>query len=163
MLLNGWKEIGAYLRSGTRTVQRWEKLGLPVTRIGSGRRGPVMAQSAALDAWLRHRSGRQPAMLLGDHTRIHDALGKAARLRQTAIDELRVLLRTELSIGIRMSKTALNSRSPAVAKRNTAMARQALDAVIRLSGRLSRDFPSKQFQSDINKLKSQLRQLGENL
>src|SRR5215470_1975086 len=137
MLLNGWKEISAYLRSGTRTVQRWEKLGLPVTRVGSGDRGPVMAQSGALDAWLRQRSGQKPAITLGDHTRIHDALGKAARLRQNAIDEMRVLLRTEVAIGLRLTKTALNSRSPAVAKRNTAMARQAFDAVIRLSGRLS--------------------------
>ena len=122
-----------------------------------------MAQSGALDAWLRQRSVQKPAISFGDHTRIHDALGKAARLRQNAIDELRVLLRTELSIGLRLTKTALHSKSPALAKRNTAMARQALDAVIRLSARLSGNIPTKQFQSDMNKLKSQLRQLGEEL
>ena len=29
VLLTGWKEIAAYLRFGIRTVQRWERLGLP--------------------------------------------------------------------------------------------------------------------------------------
>jgi hypothetical protein len=32
MILKGWKDIAKYLGCGVRTVQRWEKLGLPVRR-----------------------------------------------------------------------------------------------------------------------------------
>jgi hypothetical protein len=34
--LEGWKEIATYLRRGVRTVQRWERDGLPVRRHGTG-------------------------------------------------------------------------------------------------------------------------------
>jgi hypothetical protein len=52
-VLTGWKEISTYLRSGVRTVQRWEILGLPVRRIGGGPRRPVIAFAEELDAWQR--------------------------------------------------------------------------------------------------------------
>ena len=54
MILHGWKDIAKYLRCGIRTVQRWEKLGMPVRRpLG---RASVMAISEELDAWLKHGS-----------------------------------------------------------------------------------------------------------
>lgn len=55
MILTGWKEISNHLRYGVRTVQRWESNGLPVTRVNSGRRSPVVADSEELDAWILHR------------------------------------------------------------------------------------------------------------
>jgi uncharacterized small protein (DUF1192 family) len=51
MILNGWKEIAGYLRRGIRTVQRWELLGLPVHRVGSGPRAGVIGYSDELDQW----------------------------------------------------------------------------------------------------------------
>jgi hypothetical protein len=50
-VLSGWKEISIYLRSGVRTVQRWEAIGLPVRRVGVGPVRPVIAFAEELDAW----------------------------------------------------------------------------------------------------------------
>jgi phage terminase Nu1 subunit (DNA packaging protein) len=59
MILNGWKEIAAYISSSVRTVQRWEKDGMPVARPLPGSRGSVIAYSEQLDSWLRRRSALQ--------------------------------------------------------------------------------------------------------
>src|SRR5262249_16656642 len=50
--LNSWEEIAAYLGRGVRTVQRWEKMGLPVQRQKSGSRGSVTAATEEIDNWL---------------------------------------------------------------------------------------------------------------
>ena len=55
MILTGWKEISKHLRYGLRTVQRWERNGLPVTRVTNSLRSPVVADSEELDAWILHR------------------------------------------------------------------------------------------------------------
>lgn len=49
--LSGWKEISVYMNQGLRTVQRWERLGLPVHRVGNGKRAAVVAFVEELDAW----------------------------------------------------------------------------------------------------------------
>ena len=55
--LHSWKEIAAELNSSVRTVQRCErKLGLPVRRIGRGRRGVVCAFKDEVHGWLRHHA-----------------------------------------------------------------------------------------------------------
>jgi hypothetical protein len=51
-LLNSWKEIAMYLGRGVRTVQRWEKLGLPVRRLSPGSRVAVIASTRDIDRWL---------------------------------------------------------------------------------------------------------------
>ena len=52
-ILNGWKEIGAYLGRGVRTVQRWEAIaGLPVHRPQGQDRSAVVAFAEELHAWL---------------------------------------------------------------------------------------------------------------
>ena len=53
MILNGWKEIAAYIDRGVRTVQRWESLGLPVRRPKGSDRSAVLAFSDEIDMWLR--------------------------------------------------------------------------------------------------------------
>lgn len=55
MILTGWKEISKYLRYAVRTVQRWERNGLPVKRVNKSPRSPVVADSADLDVWILHR------------------------------------------------------------------------------------------------------------
>jgi|SRR5215469_12372760 len=60
--LNSWKEIAQYLDRGLRTVQRWEhELGLPVHRIGKGRRSPVFATVSELNFWLSTVELDQPS------------------------------------------------------------------------------------------------------
>jgi hypothetical protein len=51
--LNSWKEIAKYLNRGVRTVQRWEKVGLPVRRMHPGPRAPVIAAVDDLERWIR--------------------------------------------------------------------------------------------------------------
>ncbi len=54
---DSWKEIAAYLKRGTRTVQRWEREeGLPVHRLVHGKLGSVYAYRAELDRWWTQRS-----------------------------------------------------------------------------------------------------------
>lgn len=68
LMLNSWKEIAGYLGRGVRTVQRWEsELGLPIHRIGKGKRSPVYATIAELNFWIStsdaaraHRPRPQP-------------------------------------------------------------------------------------------------------
>jgi TolB-like protein len=51
--LDSWKEISAYLRRGTRTLQRWEReRGLPVHRLSPGDAGTVFAYRSELDTWM---------------------------------------------------------------------------------------------------------------
>ena len=50
--LDSWKEIAAYLKRDTRTVQRWEKHEhLPVRRKLHDKLGSVYAFKRELDAW----------------------------------------------------------------------------------------------------------------
>jgi tetratricopeptide (TPR) repeat protein len=52
-ILNGWKEIAAYVCRDRRTVERWEKQrGLPVRRMPGAGRATVYALISELDEWL---------------------------------------------------------------------------------------------------------------
>ena len=54
--LDSWKEIAAFLRRGSRTVQRWEReAGLPVHRLQHEKLGSVYAYTTELDAWFARR------------------------------------------------------------------------------------------------------------
>jgi hypothetical protein len=51
--LDSWKAIAEYLGRDVRTVMRWAKTGgLPVHRIGQGRRRAVFAYAGEIDQWL---------------------------------------------------------------------------------------------------------------
>ena len=59
--LDSWKEIAEFLRSGERTVRRWEpERGLPVHRMPGNGRGRVFAYTAELSRWLE-TGGPDPA------------------------------------------------------------------------------------------------------
>jgi hypothetical protein len=60
-LLNGWKEIAAFLGKGVRTAQRWEiELGLPIQRLGE--KGLIIqARKSEILAW--RQSARHPEVL----------------------------------------------------------------------------------------------------
>lgn len=62
MLFTGWKEIANYLRCGVRTVQRWERKGLPIIRPMPGSRAHVIAYSQHLDRWLKQSKDGVPVM-----------------------------------------------------------------------------------------------------
>lgn len=61
-VLNGWKEIAAYLGRDPRTVERWEKQrSLPVRRLPGTGRATVYALVPELDEWLASGSTRDEA------------------------------------------------------------------------------------------------------
>lgn len=64
--LSGWKEIAAYVGKGTRTAQRWEKLGMPVHRVAN-LDGVVYAFRSEIDAWRQSSAGRDAETSSGDH------------------------------------------------------------------------------------------------
>lgn len=85
-LLNSWKEIATYLNRGVRTVQRWEKIGLPVRRVHDGPRAPVVALTDDLDRWIRATrmagvQNRQDAHRLIIHEALAESLQQSRALR----------------------------------------------------------------------------------
>lgn len=55
-MLNSWKEVAVYLKTTSRTVQRWEKAeGLPMHRHLHSQRHAVYAYKSELDAWWTSR------------------------------------------------------------------------------------------------------------
>lgn len=58
--LHGWKEISAYIGKGVRQAQRWEKLGMPIHRVG-GLDGVVYAYRSEIDAWRTSSAGQDAA------------------------------------------------------------------------------------------------------
>ena len=53
VVLNTWKEIAGHMHRGVRTVQRWEAtLGMPVRRLGTTPRAPIVAFQHELDGWM---------------------------------------------------------------------------------------------------------------
>jgi TolB-like protein len=56
--LESWKEIAAFFRRGTRTVQRWEREeGLPIHRLAHEKLGSIYAYSSELETWRARRGG----------------------------------------------------------------------------------------------------------
>lgn len=57
--LDSWKEIAAYLKRGTRTVQRWERMeGLPVHRLRHDQGSNIFAYKKELDSWWASRQSQ---------------------------------------------------------------------------------------------------------
>ncbi len=90
--LHSWKEIANYLGRGVRTVQRWQKLGLPVRRLGTGSRSPVMADARDLDRWLqRASSNRSKIPQSSDHLMAIGMLRDVLQQGQCLRDEMAAL------------------------------------------------------------------------
>lgn len=51
-VLSGWKEIANHMQRGVRTLQRWERAGLPIHRPKLGQSTAVIAFAEELDAWM---------------------------------------------------------------------------------------------------------------
>jgi len=104
VILSGWKEIANYLGRGVRTVQRWEKLGLPIRRPSAHLRTAVLARCNDLDAWLDN-AATGPQIMLSE-----------LRKRIQALEAENADLSKEL---LRL-RTILSQRAPSVARRSSA-------------------------------------------
>ena len=105
-ILNGWKEIGAFLQRGTRTARRWELLfGMPVHRPANRPRTAVMAFPEEVRMWLM----RNRAALAQNEP--GDTLEKAslASLHET-VDRLESQSR-EIAVTLSTLKQRLKSRT----------------------------------------------------
>jgi hypothetical protein len=69
--LHGWKDIAAFLGRTVRTVQRWERRGLPIRRV-EALTGGVYAVKAELQQWRDGAACR--AVCLRATLRLHEAL-----------------------------------------------------------------------------------------
>lgn len=103
MILTGWKEIATHLRYGMRTVQRWERNGLPVKRVNHSPRSPVVADAEELDAWILHRVQLPP----GASRERTDNLQRARELRRKS-QEIRKELLVRMEI---LKKTLAEARA----------------------------------------------------
>jgi len=160
MLLTGWKEIAVQLRCGVRTVQRWEKLGLPVTRAGgrTSGRGLVVADSERLESWVHSRSVR---LMRSD---VVANLERARSLRDKLAIQLRLMLKTELEIGRTHVRIARTRTSLQTVSRDIRIARRAYDSIILLMQRTPWvHIQSKQFAAELRSLRAALRALGEKI
>jgi cell division protein FtsB len=82
VILSGWKEIANYMRRGVRTVQRWERLGLPVHRPAAHLHTAVVASSKDLDAWLMRTQTRSQDSWAELHARVQALQAENAELRR---------------------------------------------------------------------------------
>ena len=60
--LRSWKEIASHLDTTVRSVQRWEDAGLPIHRLGVGRKARVFAWQDELDTWMAEGGLRRAAV-----------------------------------------------------------------------------------------------------
>jgi tetratricopeptide (TPR) repeat protein len=94
--LDSWKEIADYLGRTVRTVQRWQREGLPVHRHHHKKLGSIFAIPSELDDWCRQRAAAGAALTQRDHyhllsrhhlrARTVESLQKSAKYAQLAID-----------------------------------------------------------------------------
>jgi hypothetical protein len=107
-LLNSWKEIASYLDRGVRTVQRWEReLGLPVHRVGTGKRSPVFAVVTELNFWVSTtaaaRNGEAPRPQL---VRVPVAGPKIAQESKRLLSNMHELARNLAEASVRQHREA---------------------------------------------------------
>ena len=84
-ILSGWKEIANYMHRGVRTVQRWEKLGLPVHRPAAHLHTAVIASSKDLDAWLLQTQTRSQDFWGALQARVRALEAENAELRREIV------------------------------------------------------------------------------
>ena len=90
-ILNGWKDIARYCGRGVRTVQRWERVGLPIHRPHKKLRSAVFAFAEQLNEWAAAVPMRQTdliAELEAEVARLrHDNETLRAQLAETMREE----------------------------------------------------------------------------
>src|SRR5581483_8739697 len=142
-LLNSWKEIASYLGRGIRTVQRWEKMGLPVRRLGNGERSPVVADARDLDRWIQaaQRHGfttpqSAERILAGGALRdsvaraheLHESLASLCESQRTAVEQLAQTIATvgkccQLRVSVPPYSASLSTPDPQADAPRAAMRR----------------------------------------
>jgi hypothetical protein len=124
-----------------------------------------MVRSESLDLWVRSRTGGMKHPLRPDiaasFERVTSTRKTTITIRKTTIDQLRSLMKNELAVGMMLAKHALRCRVPKIVSRDTAMARQAYDTIMRLSQHMTEPvIQLKGFAAELDQLRAALRKLG---
>jgi hypothetical protein len=148
-IFSGWKEIANYLAKGVRTVQRYEReLNLPIHRPAGKSAGAVIATKAELDAWVTASPVRR------------DSAHRWPTARTNKIGAEFLLIDSE--IALTFSGLALGSRDPEKRNIRTRTARKAYDTITHLrKGIKLTDAEQSKLDANLNRLKSELRTLGQ--
>ena len=95
-MLSGWKEIAGYVGRGVRTVQRWERLGLPVRRPNAHLRSAVVVSTEEVDAWIQScPSGRgTPALQDSRYSRLESEIQELRLENQVLRRQIEALRRS---------------------------------------------------------------------
>ena len=139
-------------------------MGLPVNRIGKSKRGPVIAYSENLDAWVR-RDGAPPLHV--HHKEISANLKKTINHTSELIEKTRRQQRkffsVEISTGLRMARIARLASTPEGQSRRTVQARRAYDEANRylLRAAILPKEEVRKLSAKLGELKSALEELGE--
>ena len=145
-ILVGWKQIASYLGKGVRTVQRYERaLGLPLHRPAGKSAAAVFANKSELDHWITAGPTRQIPRLTN-------------RANKAGADFLRV----DSEIALTFAGLALQRADDEKRKRQIETARKAYDTIRRLrKGIELSKTESDKLDANLQRLKSELQQLGE--
>jgi hypothetical protein len=127
-----------------------------------------MVRSESLDSWVRSHTGGIKRPLRPDIAATLQRVASTAKttitIRETTIDQLRGLMKNELAVGMMLAKHALQCGVPRIVSRDTAMARQAYDTIIRLSEHVTAPgIQPKGFAAELDQLRAALRKLGEKI
>lgn len=90
--LTSWKEIAQHLGKGVRTVQRWEREGLPVRRPRVGQKGRVLAFAEEIDKWVRAEYLRSDEQGASELKGLRDAVDKLLNENESLRRNLNALM-----------------------------------------------------------------------
>jgi hypothetical protein len=163
-ILNSWKEIATYMDRGVRTVQRWENEGLPIRRVGAGKRAPVFAFTVEIDKWLRkHGTAAPPDRITGAQSDSRKLVAKSEQLLSSLQRSGADFLFLDLRIATTMARTASKAgRGTEKKARSQRIARRAYDTILYLSQQLKMTVQEgSKLREKLAALKRELEQLGE--
>ena len=109
LILSGWKEIANHMRRGVRTVQRWERLGLPIRRPSDRMGASVVANTSELDEWLTRTNARPQDLFSSLQTRIKVLEAENAALKKEIMQLRNAIEGKRLFQGGQRAKCGLSS------------------------------------------------------
>ena len=152
-----------HMGRGVRTVQRWEKEGLPIRRVGEGKRAPVFTFTAEIDKWFRKHVTAAPDHITEPQSESRRLLAESELLLSSLHRSGADFLFLDLDVATTMARTALKAGGGTHKQaRSQRIARRAYDSILYLSQRLKMTRQEgRELKKKLAALKRDLEQLGE--
>lgn len=100
VVLNSWKEISQYMGRSVRTLQRWERYGLPVHRPSGHDKSSVYALPHELQRWLEKGKPKEPV-----DTEYHDRLHAIVEHARDVTNSMELLRKNTLILQQRLQRS----------------------------------------------------------